>query len=132
MAIREWRPGTGPAETKTAVERGRVRSSLEGPPACAVSLQGQETLPAPPWHPLAQETRGQLSSLSSLPLGLGEKPQSPWWGLVLLPPSFLVVVLPALPPCYRFGAEWWQLPTAGLGSSLWEGSWEGHTASSHS
>ena len=37
-----------------------------------------------PWQALAQETKGQLSTLSSLPLGLGEKPQIPWWRLVSL------------------------------------------------
>lgn len=105
----------GRQRQKRMCKGDRVRSSLEGPPASAVSLQDQETLPAPPWHPLAQETKGQLSTLSSLPLGLGEKPQSPWWELVLLLPSILVAALLALPRCYRFGAEWRQLPTAGLG-----------------
>lgn len=42
-------------------------------------------------HALAQETKGQLSTLSSLPFGLGEKPQSFWWGLAMPPASHPVV-----------------------------------------
>lgn len=90
-AIIEWRPEAWPAETTLLWKGGRLRCSLSlwrglccvtlgpGDPSCHVR------------HALAQETKGQLSTLSSLPFGLGEKPQSFWWGLAMPPASHPVV-----------------------------------------
>lgn len=93
------------AKTGTGVERAQGLQLPRRVWASAVSLQGRETLPAPPCHALAQETKDQLSILSSLPLGLGQKPQSPMVGAGVATPS-IPVMLPLAWPCCRFGAEW--------------------------
>lgn len=128
-AISERRPGAGPAETKTGVERGQPSPLPRRASGLCCITPG---LKDPSCRTLVCSCPGNQGPLihSELP--------SPWFGEETAEPLVGAGVATSLQssgsagwPCYRFGAEWRQRPTAGLGSALWEGRWEGHTASSH-
>lgn len=109
---------------KTVVER-RQASLLflsEGPLLCHCRAR-RPFLPCPAGS--CPGNQGPVIHPELPPLS-GEKLQSLWWGLAVLPASHPVV------PASVLGLQNGGTGQAGLGSLLWRGGGEGHWASSHS